>query len=99
MKADLDRTFNPVKIELTLYSKRELELLWALFAGDYNNLVSAINSNQKRLDSNKITPPKTEKELEFLFTFFDKLADAWEFYGVDNNTNLNGFLPDSYKDN
>ena len=57
-KASLDRTFNPVTITLTLNSKRELELVWALFAGDPNKFGEIVNSNKQRLSSNKIKPCK-----------------------------------------
>lgn len=87
MKTKLDRTFNPVNIKLTLHSKRELELFWALLAGDTNKLGDVINLNKKRLESNDIRP-FTKDELNFLFDLFDKLNDAWEFYGVEDKGSL-----------
>ena len=86
-KASLDRTFNPVTITLTLNSKRELELVWALCAGDSNKFGEIVNSNKQRLSSNKIKPCK-KGEFNFTFDFFDKVNDAWGFYGVDDKGSL-----------
>lgn len=91
MKVKLDRSFSPINITLTIHSKRELELLWALLAGDTNNLGKIVNANERRLISNEIKPYNKD-EFKFLFDLFDKLNDCWEFYGIEDKGSL--FNPD-----
>lgn len=87
MKVKLDRSFRPIELHVTIHSKRELELLWALFAGNTNNLGDIVNSNRRRLESNNIKHYKRD-EFNFLFDLFDKLNDCWEFYGLEDKGSL-----------